>query len=211
MIIDGVDVEYLSTYEREKSWSKKERTKVLVVPNNLQFDDIEKHVDDYSKFLVRGFVEENFAYRQIIPYCLVFDQNAQKFLVYKRQKSSTETRLHDLYTIGIGGHVEEQDGKGWNAVANAMRRELYEEIGIIPKKSIGDIYIQLSSTDVDKVHLGIAKIIVNWDGELVPSDEIPTWRWRTLSQLKTMNLETWSAYCVEYIERNWSELFGSQP
>jgi len=170
--------------------------KILCVPAINQIDDIVEYVNRTGVYLERSIVETNYAYRQLIPYTVLFNRKDAKILAYKRQKASSENRLHDQLTIGIGGHVEEGDGHGWAAVDNARRREMMEEIGVTPVFLQYRINILLSTTDVDRVHLGVAMFCTKWEGELKPSNEIPEWRWYTIEELDKMPLESWSRYIL---------------
>jgi predicted NUDIX family phosphoesterase len=171
--------------------------KVLCIPAHMSYEDIERFVDVESLYISREEAETDDNYRQIIPYCIFFNNDSQRFLIYKRTKIGKETRLRDKYSIGVGGHVNPSDGFGWEAVNNAMRREAQEELGVIPRKTLGDIYIELNETAVDRVHLGVASFCTKWAGELKPSDEIPEWRWHTIEELDKMPLESWSRYILD--------------
>lgn len=80
-----------------------------------------------GSFLPRPQAEEDPSYRQIIPYALV--RHAQKFFLMRRTKGGGEARLHNLYTLGVGGHINPED-VGGNPVLEGLRRELLEEVGI---------------------------------------------------------------------------------
>jgi len=174
--------------------------KILCVPAISDIDDVVGYVNARGVYLERSIVETNYAYRQLIPYTVLFDRargDNGKILAYKRQKTSSEGRLHDQLTIGIGGHVEENNGYGWPAVDNARRREMFEEIGVTPVHLQYRISIMLHETAVDRVHLGVASFCTKWAGELKPSDEIPEWRWHTIEELDKMPLESWSRYILD--------------
>lgn len=70
----------------------------------------------------RGEAEQDFAWQQIIPYLLMRD-GARMFLM-QRTKAGGDDRLHDLYSLGIGGHLNPEDG----GVLEGLRREFHEEM-----------------------------------------------------------------------------------
>ena len=181
--------------------------RVLCVPALSYFDDFDMFVNKSGRYLDHLTVEKNFAYRQVIPYCVIFDPITKKFLVYQRPNHRGDERLKNQYSIGIGGHVEEQDGKGYKAVINARNRECEEEIGIIPKTVLGDIIIMLNDTEVDRVHLGFAQVITQYEGVLLRSDEVPDFEFKSLEELEKMQLETWSEYILKHIKQEWSDIF----
>src|SRR5437764_12039244 len=82
-------------------------------------------------YLNRSEAEQDKRYKQLIPYVLVLCHD--KILRYRRGRGGQETRLHGLYSVGIGGHISEEDhglfskGLGYH---EGMRRELMEEVAI---------------------------------------------------------------------------------
>src|SRR6185436_4643473 len=58
-------------------------------------------------YINRTDAEQDKRYKQLIPYVLVICNN--KVLRYRRGKGGQETRLHGLYSVGIGGHISDQD------------------------------------------------------------------------------------------------------
>src|SRR6266536_5444809 len=76
-------------------------------------------------YLNRSDAEQDKRYKQLIPYVLVICND--KILRYRRGRGGQETRLHGLYSVGIGGHISEEDhglfskDRGYK---EGMRREL---------------------------------------------------------------------------------------
>src|SRR4029077_7462779 len=84
-------------------------------------------VPDLMQYRPRAEVEDDPGYKQIIPY-VVF-RCASAVFCYTRGKSQGEARLHKLRSLGVGGHVSEQDAQGrksLEAYESAMRREIEE-------------------------------------------------------------------------------------
>ena len=50
------------------------------------------------------------------------------YLLTRRLRRSSEKRLHHLYSLGIGGHVNPGDGEREDPVVGGLRREWAEEI-----------------------------------------------------------------------------------
>ena len=191
--------------------------RVLVIPN-IFFDDLEHITNKEGQFILKETdeklpdgetlkaAEHNFDYRQLIPYGILVDIEEKKILAYRKTKESNEKRLHGFWSIGVGGHVEPCDGEGWDAVENAFKREMKEELGVEPIVTIGDKYIYSDETEVDRVHLGIARIVTRYEGVLRPSREIPVWEWCSIKELQQRKLETWSVECLNWIIENWGDL-----
>src|SRR5580692_10014212 len=106
-------------------------------------------------YLNRSEAELDKRYKQLIPYVLVICND--KILRYRRGKGGQETRLHGLYSVGVGGHISEEDnglfssGLGYE---EGMRRELMEEIAVDELKESVVAVINDDSTEVGYVHFG---------------------------------------------------------
>jgi predicted NUDIX family phosphoesterase len=81
-----------------------------------------------SYFLPRGIVEENPAFKQIIPYLVVRCKN--RIFTYRR--AGSEGRLVGNLSIGIGGHINISDipvnADLTYAPRTCAEREIYEEL-----------------------------------------------------------------------------------
>jgi len=143
------------------------KEKVLVVPSEdvkkmLEgkeglVDISEKEVMDLIKngvFVDREKAEVNEGWRQVIPYVVMID--GEKVLLMKRTKKQTESRLHNLYSIGVGGHINDEDSKDpIEAFKKGMKREIEEEVDVDIKEMEFLGVINDLSSPVSKVHLGI--------------------------------------------------------
>src|SRR5262249_549141 len=82
-------------------------------------------------YLNRSEAEQDPRYKQLIPYVLLICED--QVLRYRRGRGGQETRLHGFYSIGVGGHISDEDhglfskGIGYQ---DGMRRELREEVNI---------------------------------------------------------------------------------
>lgn len=104
----------------------------------------------HGVFLPRGEMEEDRTWKQVIPY-LVLRDGARWFLM-RRTKAGGDARLHDRWSIGIGGHLNPGDGD----VEGGLRREWAEEIraDFVPAfRPVG--LLNDDTTPVGQVHLGI--------------------------------------------------------
>ena len=112
----------------------------------------------------RGALEEDAAYRQVIPYVVVTCGGA--VVRYLRGASGSESRLHGRVSIGIGGHVDLADviGKANRVdlpatLAAAADRERREELGEAAVRRSGWVGVLVDgSTEVDRVHIGIVAV-----------------------------------------------------
>src|SRR6266851_7883968 len=58
-------------------------------------------------YLNRSEAEQDRRYKQVIPYVLLICDD--RLLRYRRGRGGEEKRLHGLYSVGIGGHISEED------------------------------------------------------------------------------------------------------
>ncbi len=70
----------------------------------------------------RGEAERDPSWKQIIPYLLMRD--GERLFLMQRTKAGADERLHDRYSLGIGGHLNPEDG----GIAEGLRREFHEEM-----------------------------------------------------------------------------------
>ena len=163
-------------------------------------------VPELMQYRPRSEVEDDPSYKQIIPY-VVF-RSADAVFCYTRGKSQGEARLHRLRSLGVGGHVSEEDAEGrksLDAYESAMRRELDEEVEVASPGRIRRVgLINDDSTPVGQVHLGVVHLyelehphVSAREEGLAEAGFIP------LSNILTIQheFETWSQICIASILR----------
>src|SRR5580693_4181621 len=82
-------------------------------------------------YINRSEAELDRNHKQLIPYVLLICND--RILRYRRGKGGQETRLHGLYSVGVGGHISEEDHGLFSSdrgYQEGMRRELMEEVAI---------------------------------------------------------------------------------
>ena len=102
-----------------------------------------------GRFLPRADVEPDRSWKQVIPYLVLRD--GSRYFLMRRTRAGGDARLHDLWSIGVGGHLNPGDGD----LAGGLRREWREEIeaDFEPEfRLIG--LLNDDTTDVGSVHLG---------------------------------------------------------
>jgi predicted NUDIX family phosphoesterase len=114
----------------------------------------------HCHFLERTIAEQDFSHKQIIPYILI--QHGNKYLLIRRTRKQTESRLHDKYSLGIGGHINDEDvgGQSGDIIEAGLRRELEEEIQLEDEQSCRLVgVINDDSTEVSRVHMGLVHVL----------------------------------------------------
>ncbi len=111
-------------------------------------------------FIDRDHAETDEDFLQVIPYTVLF--LGREVFCYRRTKAGAEGRLHDRWSLGVGGHINPTDGDaGVEAFTAGYWRELCEEVSIdLPpadllslSQPVGLIYDD--SEPLGRVHFGI--------------------------------------------------------
>lgn len=150
-------------------------------------------------FLPRSMAETNAAYKQIIPY-MVFCYGTSVFLM-QRTDSGKESRLHNKYSLGIGGHIRQEDMIDDN-IASWARREFHEEVDYAGTCAIEHAGIlNDDSNDVGKVHVGFVYLMRGNSPDIKVKSELKSGRLVTLSECQRYyaDLEPWSQVVFDYL------------
>lgn len=160
---------------------------------------------DQLSFRPRGQMESDPSFKQLIPYVILQhtdNSGTVRVFTYTRGSGQGESRLHARRSIGIGGHISEEDAAGGSdPYLTGMRRELAEEVTILceyRERRVGLIYD--STTEVGRVHLGVVHILELADQRVQPNEEdISATEFVTIAELKAQydSLEVWSRLCVD--------------
>lgn len=202
--------------ERHSRMAAEER--VLCFPRALLedlgvFQGLSLHIETYLPvvtspahvlYLNRSEAEQDKRFKQLIPYVLIIC--GDRILRYRRGKGGQETRLHGLYSVGVGGHISEEDhGLFSNAFGyqDGMRRELMEEVAVEEFNEAAVAVINDDSTEVGFVHFGVVHILH------VGSEKIAGRRSGILNPefvpiaaavKDSSGYESWSRFCLEHLE-----------
>jgi len=136
--------------------------RVLVVPRSLvpdaaswyglRTDGLETALDviaEHGRFEPRAAMEIDPTFKQVIPYLVLRD--GEDYFLMRRTRAGGDARLHDLWTIGVGGHLNPGD----RDLAGGLRREWREEVRAAFEPEFELIgLINDDTTDVGSVHVG---------------------------------------------------------
>jgi predicted NUDIX family phosphoesterase len=106
-------------------------------------------------------MEADPAFKQVIPYLILRD--GPRWFLMKRTRAGADARLHDRWSIGVGGHMNPGD----EGLLGGLRREWREEMEaeFVPAfRFVG--LLNDDETDVGAVHLG-AVFVAEADGREV--------------------------------------------
>jgi predicted NUDIX family phosphoesterase len=184
---------------------------VLVVPRALVPDragwyglrtdglpDFLEVIAEHGRYALREDMERDSSFKQIIPYLVLRD--GERYFLMRRTRAGGDARLHDRWSIGVGGHLNPGDA----GLAGGLRREWHEELvadfepTFVPYALLND-----DTTDVGAVHLGVV-VLADADGRSVtiretdklsgafaPPDEVAA---------GAEHLETWSRIVFDALE-----------
>ncbi|MFO7881386.1 MAG: DNA mismatch repair protein MutT [Kosmotogaceae bacterium] len=125
--------------------------------SNIELNYLIELIEREGMYIPRELAEIDENYRQIIPYVVLKDSD--NYYLFKRTKKQGEKRLHEKYTLGVGGHINRQDLHKdgiWKTFKEGMYREVKEEVEIKLKNINYLGLINDLSTAVSRVHLGVA-------------------------------------------------------
>jgi predicted NUDIX family phosphoesterase len=112
-----------------------------------------RRVDDYGTYVPRPAAEGDRTLKQIIPYLVLRD--GDRIFLMKRTRAGGDARLHDRYTIGVGGHLNPGDGSALDGLRREWREELeaaftpsFEFVGLLNDDTV----------DVGMHHLGLVYV-----------------------------------------------------
>lgn len=155
-----------------------------------------------GSFRPRSEMEADPAWKQVIPYPVLRDGDG--WYLMRRTKAGGDARLHDRYSIGVGGHVNPADGGLDGDLGGALRREWHEELVVdfMPAfRFIG--LLNDDTTAVGQVHLGLV-----YEGDAAgrpvairETDKL-SGAFASSAEVTAVSdrLETWSRIAFEWLE-----------
>lgn len=168
----------------------------------VNFDSYLQTIQEKKDFLPRSIMETDPNYKQIIPY-LIFEHNDTYFLM-QRQGDATEKRLQNKYSLGIGGHIRQEDMTS-DSIIEWAKREFHEEVsydGDLEIKPLG--VLNDDSNPVGQVHIGFVFLLSGNSGEITVKSELKSGQLLTLDECKPYftNMESWSQIAFEFLIKN---------
>lgn len=156
-----------------------------------------------NSFMSRAKAETDPQFKQVIPYVLITDGNS--ILHYVRGKKAGEQRLVAKGSLGIGGHINDEDHTlfafGLQAFQDAVKREVCEELSIqgeFDARPVG--LINDDSTEVGSVHFGVVHILRCAPEQVKKNEQVITqMEFVRVEELKAKReqMETWSQICLD--------------
>jgi predicted NUDIX family phosphoesterase len=141
-------------------------------------------------FMRRGDAEDDPTHKQVIPYLVLRD--GHRWFLMRRTRAGGDARLHDLWSIGVGGHLNPGDGD----VEGGLRREWAEEVVADFEPAFEPVgLLNDDTTPVGAVHLGVV-FVADAGGRAVTIREVDklTGAFATTDDVAAVRdaMETWS-------------------
>ena len=192
---------------------------VLVVPTSAVVDELgggsawlgirpagERELADLirrrGEYRPRSAMEADPTWKQVIPYPILRD--GPRWFLMRRTRAGGDERLHDRYSIGVGGHVNPVDGGLDGDLTQALEREWTEELDVdfVPVfRFVG--LLNDDTTPVGEVHLGLVyegdaagRPVSIRETEKLSGGFVETAEVAAVAD----RLETWSRLAFEFIE-----------
>jgi predicted NUDIX family phosphoesterase len=162
---------------------------------------------DAGEYRVRSEVEDDPSFQQLIPYVVLTD--GPRLFLMRRLRAGGDTRLHDRYSIGVGGHVGPDDG----GLGGGLAREWAEELVTDWTPDLLPVGLLNDDTDpVGAVHLGVV-YRVEAAGRPVAIREthkLEGW-FADPAEVDALGdrLETWSRLCLEHLTASMASVAGT--
>jgi len=205
----------MQSYQKQEPLVQKKcfDEQILVVKRSILFSDIHSWhgilsnffnqyigvIQQHAEYIPRSLAETNFEFKQIIPYVLFVHDH--KLFVMQRKSTASEQRLANKYSLGIGGHIRQEDIIN-NDITSWAQREFDEEVmyqGSLQSINIG--ILNDDSTEVGKVHLGMILLMKGSSPNISIKAEHKSGMLLTFDECMTLypNMENWSKICLDYL------------
>jgi Predicted phosphoesterase (MutT family) len=155
-------------------------------------------VERDGRYESRSLMEQNPAFKQIIPYLVLRD--GSRYFLMQRTSAGGDVRLHGRYSIGVGGHLNPGDG----GLLGGLNREWAEELvaDFVPDFQLVAL-LNDDTTAVGAVHLG-AVYVADAAGRSIAIRETDklTGAFAEPDDVAAIKerLETWSALVFDFFE-----------
>lgn len=185
--------------------------RVLVVPRDVVMGDpgwhgvvaanidvVQELVRTVGRFVDRSAAEDDRHLKQVIPYLVLRD--GDRYFLMRRTRAGADARLHDRWSIGLGGHLNPGDVD----LTGGLRREWTEEVNaaFVPEFEFVGL-LNDDTTEVGTVHLGAVFTADAADRPVTIRETNKLSGGFAASNAVAAvleRLETWSALAFEFLE-----------
>jgi predicted NUDIX family phosphoesterase len=204
--------ELVFAFPTEELWKLLTYNRIGLIKGN---SEVLKRIVQNGLFLKRSELEEDPSFKQIIPYGIISHKKpgrnavrqSQSFYLFRRTSEQAEKRLHNKFSLGVGGHMNPADPMkpGEQFLIDELKRELFEEVRLSDGCSIENIefigFINDDTIPVGRVHIGLLyNILVSNDEVYINETDKMTAEWVEKSGLSEYykEMETWSGITYDF-------------
>jgi len=162
-----------------------------------------------GRFEPRAAMERDPAYKQVIPYLVLRDRG--RYFLMRRTRAGGDERLHERFSIGVGGHVNPGDVD----LAGGLTREWSEELAadFVPEFRLLGL-LNDDETDVGRVHLGVV-YLAEAAGRSVAVRETHKLDGRFVAPAALLavydRMESWSQLVFDFVSGRAAGVRGAEP
>jgi predicted NUDIX family phosphoesterase len=165
----------------------------------VTFEEYIPLIEQHKEFLPRSVMETDPKYKQIIPY-LIFTHKDKYFLM-QRQAKASEQRLKNKYSLGIGGHIREEDITS-KSIIEWAQREFEEEVSYQGSYNVRPLGIlNDDSNPVGQVHVGFVLLLEGNSPAIKVKSELKSGELLSFKECDSYyeNMETWSQMVLDFL------------
>ncbi|TAL62155.1 MAG: DNA mismatch repair protein MutT [Bacteroidetes bacterium] len=194
--------ELVFAFSTDEFWKLMTYKKKGLIKEN---SEVLKRIVQNGLFLRRNKLEKDPSFKQIIPYAII--SNKESFYLFKRTSRQTEKRLHNKFSLGVGGHMNPKDSMESKEqyLIDELKRELFEEVKLLNGCLIEDIefigFINDDTISVGRVHIGLLyNIHVSNKEVYINETDKMTADWIDKSNLAEFyeGMETWTKIAFDF-------------
>jgi predicted NUDIX family phosphoesterase len=166
-------------------------------------------IEREGRFAPRSAMEEDVRFKQVIPYLVLRD--LERTFLMRRTRAGVDARLHERFSIGVGGHLNPGDMD----LAGGLAREWAEELdaGFVPEFRLLGL-LNDDETDVGRVHVGVV-FVAEAEGRPVAVRETEklVGRFVTTADLLAVRdrMESWSQLVLDFLVGRSAGVTGGVP
>jgi predicted NUDIX family phosphoesterase len=178
----------------------------MLAPGAGPFLDV---IASEGRFEPRAAMERDPRFKQVIPYLVLRDRG--RYFLMRRSRAGADERLHDRFSIGVGGHLNPGDVDLTGGLAREWSEELVADF--VPEFRLLGL-LNDDETDVGSVHLGVV-YLAEAAGRPVAVREIEKLEGRFAAPSALLSvydrMETWSQLVFDFVSGRSAGARGLPP
>lgn len=166
-------------------------------------------IAEAGRFEPRSAMEADPRFKQVIPYLVLRDRD--RYFLMRRTRAGGDERLHDRFSIGVGGHLNPGDVDLQGGLAREWAEELVADF--VPEFRLVGL-LNDDETDVGRVHLGVVYVAdaAGRPVEVRETDKLEGQFADSTALLAVYDrMETWSQLVFDFVSGRAAGVSGDLP